>query len=212
MSFILIYIQNVFNAFLRGCCGRDHMVVEFTTTCAISAYHHWSCEFESLSWQGVLNIILCNKVCQWLVADRWFSLGTPVSSTIKTDCHYITEILLKVALNTINFNPAWNGILYKQPLLESQMSEIFINLTCINQTCLFWTQQLVPSRSFLDQLCWNLLSQTQIVFEVFLHNLHIILWFKIFFLNFDLNTNLNLNMTNYYIIIVFLTSRFQDCV
>jgi hypothetical protein len=31
-----------------------------------------------------------------------------VSSTIKTDCHYITEILLKVALNTINFNPEPN--------------------------------------------------------------------------------------------------------
>jgi hypothetical protein len=28
----------------------------------------------------------------------WFSLGTPVSSTNKTDCHDITEILLKVAL------------------------------------------------------------------------------------------------------------------
>jgi len=32
---------------------------------------------------------------------RWFSPGTPVSSTNKTDCHDITEILLKVALNTI---------------------------------------------------------------------------------------------------------------
>jgi len=31
----------------------------------------------------------------------WFSLGTPVSSTNKTDCHDISEILLKVALNTI---------------------------------------------------------------------------------------------------------------
>jgi hypothetical protein len=29
------------------------------------------------------------------------SLGTPVSSTNKTDRHDITEILLKVALNTI---------------------------------------------------------------------------------------------------------------
>jgi DNA polymerase III psi subunit len=27
----------------------------------------------------------------------WFSRGTPVSSTNKTDCHDITEILLKVA-------------------------------------------------------------------------------------------------------------------
>jgi len=30
----------------------------------------------------------------------WFSLGTPVSSTNKTDRHEITEILLKVALST----------------------------------------------------------------------------------------------------------------
>ena len=41
-------------------------------------------------------------VCQWLSAGLWFSPGTPVSSTNKTDCHDITEILLKVVLNTIN--------------------------------------------------------------------------------------------------------------
>ena len=29
--------------------GHDHMVVGFTTTCAISAYHHKRCEFESRS-------------------------------------------------------------------------------------------------------------------------------------------------------------------
>jgi hypothetical protein len=29
-------------------------------------------------------------------------MDSPVSSTNKTDCHNITEILLKVALNTIN--------------------------------------------------------------------------------------------------------------
>jgi hypothetical protein len=32
---------------------------------------------------------------------QWFSPGTLVSSTIKTDSHDITEILLKVALSTI---------------------------------------------------------------------------------------------------------------
>ena len=36
-----------------------------------------------------------NIVCQLLVTGRWFSLGTPVSSTIKTDRHDITDILLK---------------------------------------------------------------------------------------------------------------------
>jgi hypothetical protein len=34
--------------------------------------------------------------------------GTPVSSTNKTDRHDIAEILLKVALNTINPNPLDN--------------------------------------------------------------------------------------------------------
>jgi hypothetical protein len=29
--------------------GRDRVVVEFTITCAISAYHHKGCEFESRS-------------------------------------------------------------------------------------------------------------------------------------------------------------------
>jgi hypothetical protein len=33
---------------------------------------------------------------------QWFSPDTLVSSTNKTDRHDITEILLKVALNTIN--------------------------------------------------------------------------------------------------------------
>jgi hypothetical protein len=35
------------------------------------------------------------------VTGQWFSPGTPVSSTNKTECHDITEILLEVALNTI---------------------------------------------------------------------------------------------------------------
>jgi len=35
-------------------------------------------------------------------AGRWFSPGTPVSSTNKTDRHDIAKILLKVTLNNIN--------------------------------------------------------------------------------------------------------------
>jgi len=80
----------------RGCRGRDGIVVGFTITYAISA----SCEFESHSWRGVLDTTLCDQVCQWLAAGQWFSSGTLVSSTNKTDHHDITEILLKVALNT----------------------------------------------------------------------------------------------------------------
>jgi hypothetical protein len=35
------------------------------------------------------------------VTGQWFSPGSPVSATNKTDRHDITEILLKVALNII---------------------------------------------------------------------------------------------------------------
>ena len=51
------------------------------------------------------------------MTSRWFSLGTPVSSTNKIDRHDITEILLKVALKTIKQTNIY---------LESLVSE-FIN-------------------------------------------------------------------------------------
>jgi hypothetical protein len=42
------------------------------------------------------------KVYQLLAHGRWFSPGTPASSTTKTGRHDIAEILLKVTLNTKN--------------------------------------------------------------------------------------------------------------
>jgi hypothetical protein len=45
-----------------------------------------------------------DKVYQLLAHGRWFSPGTPASSTTKTGPHDIAEILLKVALNTKNQN------------------------------------------------------------------------------------------------------------
>ena len=43
-----------------------------------------------------------DKAYQLLAHGRWFSPGTPASSTTKTGRHDITEILLKVSLNTKN--------------------------------------------------------------------------------------------------------------
>ena len=84
--------------------GRDRMVVGFTTTCAISAYHHYICGFEPRLSRVVLNTTLCDKVRQLLVTCQWFSPGTLVSATNKTDRHYITEICLKLAFNAINLS------------------------------------------------------------------------------------------------------------
>jgi hypothetical protein len=85
-----------------GRCGHDHMVGGFTTTYAISAYHHW-CLRVQLPLRARCTA-LCDQVCQWLTAGRWFSPGPPVCSTNNTDCHDMTEILLKVALSTINWH------------------------------------------------------------------------------------------------------------
>ena len=45
-----------------------------------------------------------DQVYQLLSHGRWFSPGTPASSTTKIGRHDIAEILLKVAVNTINLN------------------------------------------------------------------------------------------------------------
>jgi hypothetical protein len=49
----------------------------------------------------VLDSTSYDKVCQLVATGRWFFPGTPVSPPNETDRHDITEILLKVALNTI---------------------------------------------------------------------------------------------------------------
>ena len=46
--------------------------------------------------------IASDKAYQLLAHGRWFSPGTPASSTTKTGRHDIAEILLRVALNTTN--------------------------------------------------------------------------------------------------------------
>ena len=65
---------------------------------------------------------ICDNVCQWLVAGWWFSLGNPVSYTNKTDHYDITEILLKVVINTINLTIA---ILIKQSKKKPSSTLLF---------------------------------------------------------------------------------------
>ena len=55
--------------------------------------------------RGVLDATLCDKVCQWLAAGRWFSPGTPVSSTNKTNHHNITENIIESESGVKLHNP-----------------------------------------------------------------------------------------------------------
>ena len=62
---------------------------------------------------------LCDKVCHWLATGWWFSAGPQVSFTNKTDCHNITEILLKVALHTHQINVEFIFVIIKyMPVLH----------------------------------------------------------------------------------------------
>jgi cytochrome c1 len=90
--------------------------------------------FIMLSWvYSVLHVINRESWDLWLftiyfhiATGRWFSAGHLVSSTSKTDCHDIAEILLKVALNTIKqtnkqtLNWLWQG----PPVVFQQISYI----------------------------------------------------------------------------------------
>jgi hypothetical protein len=58
-----------------------------------------------------------------LGAGRWFSPGIPVSSTNKTDCHDIAEILLKVALNTKTpFHVAYSVLSFDEIIYKTFVS------------------------------------------------------------------------------------------
>jgi hypothetical protein len=50
--------------------------------------------FKKNLWSG-LDTTLCDEVRQSLAAGQWFSPDTPISSINITECHNITEILLK---------------------------------------------------------------------------------------------------------------------
>ena len=69
LSASIHYIYIVYG--IGGHHGCDRMVVGFTTTCAISAYHHLSCEFESRSGEvySIQHWSLCDRVCQWLTMN-----------------------------------------------------------------------------------------------------------------------------------------------
>jgi hypothetical protein len=109
-------------------------VVGFTTTCATSVYHHWSCEFEPRSWRGVLDTTLCDKVCQWLATCRWFSSGTPVFSINKSDRHDIT-----VPLNN------WIHGVHNEQWLHAYVRKV--NATFNNISVISWRSDLLMEKT-----------------------------------------------------------------
>jgi hypothetical protein len=61
-------------------------------------------DYRLLGASGFIIQLYVIKFVSYLQQVGGFSLGIPVSSTNKTDCHDITEILLKMVLSTIKPN------------------------------------------------------------------------------------------------------------
>ena len=82
--------------------GWFNQIGSCNTEQLIQAYHQYAwvgarlCKLQ----KGCTRLAAASdKVYQLLAHGRWFSPGTPASSTTTTGRHDIAEILLKVALN-----------------------------------------------------------------------------------------------------------------
>ena len=106
-----------------------------------------------LRW-GVLDTTLCDQVSAWLMTGRWFSPGNLVSSTNKTDHNNITEILLKVALSTM------------QPInYTTVQSETYCDI------CIILLRIVILIHVYL-LLCYNLFSNALWMITILLSALH----------------------------------------
>ena len=91
----------------------------------------------------VLDTTLCDTVCQWLAAGRWFSPGTAVSCTNKTDCHYWN--IVESGAKNHNSNPMSKDVQ-------------FITPTCVG----LWLGYAISILLYVVYLC-------QILYKLFIH-------------------------------------------
>ena len=107
-------------------------------------------------------------VCQGLATGQWFSPGTLVSSTNKTDRHDTTEILLKVVLNNININPkpnhkfigSWNLWIHERCVLCFQNWNIDINIIQVLHLNLLSIYDKVSLLQLMRRYCSSVLTQS----------------------------------------------------
>ena len=105
----------------------------------------------SWSYGSWINNYLCNQCLSPLMAGQWFSPGTLVTSNNKTDCHDITEVVLKVALNTINSQIQCNLPNRKQFTLHHIYYQPYIKYLIISDIQEEWRLWRIELRSsFLD--------------------------------------------------------------
>jgi hypothetical protein len=105
-------------------------------------------------------------IYQWLATGRWFSPGTPVSSTNKTDRHDITEIVL----NTIN-QPENKAIVFNNAVLVNENLKIYFFRFWKS-----WTIWLTKTRKIgflrIELMPWNFWEYFIGMYIAFIFSLH----------------------------------------
>jgi hypothetical protein len=112
--------------------------------------------------RGIFDTTLRDKVCQWLAAGQWFS---PVSSTNNTDRHDITEILLKVSLNTITIPQIINlcaRLLPQKQFLDglffSRYTGVYIKIY-FHTLCVCFHRTLIGTPSLIEICITNFIQK-----------------------------------------------------
>ena len=102
---------------------RDYPTLDYPSWSWSWSYGSWIYNYLCISpltlLSGIPLMARCTRynIMWYNLSVRWFSLGTLVSSTNKTDYHDIADILLKVVLNTIALTHVKVLFFYSKPKL-----------------------------------------------------------------------------------------------
>jgi hypothetical protein len=139
--------------------GRDCMVVWFTTTYAISAYHHWMC----LLWVRISIrarcTTLCDKVCQFFANFH----GDLVVLWQKV-CLFVCLMVFNATFNNISVISWWSVLLMDKTTDLSQVTDklYHIMLAYHHWMCLLWVRISIRARctTLCDKVCqWLVTGQ-----------------------------------------------------
>jgi len=99
LYYMYYYCNNICTVLMKWNTTQLHLDLDLTAHTSLSPIRcGFKPDFVNYKKRCARLATACDKVYQLLVQGRWFSAGTPASSTTKTGRHDRTEILLKVAL------------------------------------------------------------------------------------------------------------------
>jgi len=143
------------------------MVVGFTNAYAISAYHHWCCEFESRSERGIQHYVI-KFVSDLRQVGGFLRFPPPIKLTVKhySPCHNHTQLFPRVskwAICGITCCIVFNN---KQTPLSLKFLQTY---RCLSYLCLlFFSNGCMFNASWLFVLNFRLYNG----FTLFCYNWH----------------------------------------